>query len=70
MYCKWFVVGGMQRFLSDLLTIIVSSANFGDSDWRETSVSFHSKEAHDWYVKNGFGPLWERCQEVLPEGIA
>jgi hypothetical protein len=50
-------------------TIIVSSANFGDRDWHETSVSFHSKEAHDWYVEKVFEPLWERCHEVSLEGV-
>jgi hypothetical protein len=45
-------------------TITISSANFGDSDWHETSVSFHSKEAHDWYVEKVFVPLWQSCQEV------
>ena len=50
-------------------TVIVSSANFGDSDWHETSVSFYSTEAHDWYVEKVFAPLWEQCQEVLLKGV-
>jgi phosphatidylserine/phosphatidylglycerophosphate/cardiolipin synthase-like enzyme len=45
-------------------TIIISSANFGDSGWHETSVSFHSKEAHDWYVDEVFDPLWQSCKEI------
>jgi len=45
-------------------TITVSSANFGDSGWHETSVSFHSKEAHDWYVENDFARLWEEAKKI------
>jgi len=41
-----------------------SSANFGDSDWHETSISVHSKEAHDWYVTDVFDPLWRSSHEV------
>lgn len=39
-------------------TVVVSSANFGSSRWHETSISMHSKEAHDWYVEYMFNPLW------------
>jgi len=45
-------------------TITISSANFGDSTWHETSVSFHSKKAHDWYASEVFDPLWQSSQEV------
>jgi hypothetical protein len=45
-------------------TIVISSANFGDSTWHETSVSFHSQEAHDWYVERVFQPLWDQCREI------
>lgn len=51
-------------------TVTISSANFGDSNWHETSVSFHSKEAHDWYVKEVFNPLWSHSREVTPSEIA
>ena len=44
-------------------TVVISSANFGRSKWHETSVSFHSKEAHDWYVRI-FDNLWSRCREI------
>lgn len=45
-------------------TIIISSANFGSSGWHETSVSFHSKEAHDWYVEKVFDGLWSQAREL------
>lgn len=45
-------------------TVYVSSANFGLSRWHETSVGFHSKEAHDWYADHEFKPLWIRSEEV------
>jgi hypothetical protein len=45
-------------------TIVISSANFGDSGWHETSVSFHSRSAHDWYVRSVFEPLWNESEEV------
>lgn len=45
-------------------TVIISSANFGTSHWHETSVSFHAKDAHDWYVDKVFDPLWDAYKEV------
>jgi len=51
-------------------TIAISSANFGNSDWHETSVSFHSREVHDWYVEKVFNPLWSHSREVTPNGVA
>lgn len=47
--------------------IYFSSANFGDSTWHESSLGFHSKEAHDWYVKNEFELLWSKCKIVQKE---
>jgi hypothetical protein len=47
-------------------TVYISSANFGDSKWHETSIGLHSQEAHDWYVTNQFTPLWDTCCEVEP----
>lgn len=47
-------------------TVYISSANFGDSKWHETSIGLHSQEAHDWYVTNQFTPLWESCSMVKP----
>lgn len=45
-------------------TIIISSANFGNSHkWHETTVSFHSKDAHDWYV-DAYESLWSGSQEL------
>lgn len=46
-------------------TIWISSANFGDSGWHETTIGLHSKDAHDWYVAEMFNPLWTNAQEVL-----
>lgn len=46
-------------------TIIVSSANFGSSRWHETTVSFHSNEAYDWYVKNAFFPIFGNSTILL-----
>lgn len=45
-------------------TVYVSSANFGSSKWHETSVGFHSKAAHDWFVDNDFFCLWHDSKEV------
>lgn len=45
-------------------TIYISSANFGASHWHETTIGFHSKDAHDWYVENVFTVLWSESQEV------
>jgi hypothetical protein len=41
-------------------TVVITSANFGDSHWHETSISIHSSIAHDWYVENAFTPLWDK----------
>jgi hypothetical protein len=49
-------------------TVVVSSANFGSSHWHETSLSVHSKEAHDWYVDNVFSKLWDQCTEIPAPG--
>ena len=46
-------------------TVVVSSANFGDSTWHETSLSVHSVDAHDWYVAHVFQPLWNQSREVV-----
>jgi len=46
-------------------TVIVSSANFGDSGWHETTVSFHSKPAHEYYRDRVWEPLFGKCW--LPE---
>lgn len=46
-------------------TIWISSANFGDSGWHETSIGVRSAEALDWYVNSVFNPLWNRCREIL-----
>ena len=48
-------------------SLMVSSANFGKSGWHETTVSFHQKEAHDYYVENEFEPLWNISDEVFAE---
>lgn len=45
-------------------TVYISSANFGDSDWVESTIGLHSREAHDWYVETFFTPLWSSCREV------
>lgn len=45
-------------------TIYISSANFGSSKWHETSVGFHSKEAHDYYASQIYPFLWNQSQEV------
>jgi hypothetical protein len=45
-------------------TIYISSANFGLSKWHETSLGFHSKKAHQWYLERAFLPLWEKSTEV------
>lgn len=42
-------------------SVTVSSANFGRSGWHETSVTFTSEAAHDWYVRQVFEPLWARA---------
>jgi hypothetical protein len=47
-------------------TVIVSSANFGDSQWHETSMSVHSDEAYGWYFANVFLPLWDKAIEIRP----
>jgi len=45
-------------------TVYISSANFGDSGWHETSIGLHSKEAYDWYLETQFAPLWDSCDEI------
>src|SRR5205085_888197 len=40
-------------------TLWISSANFGDSGWHDTTIGLHSPQAHDWYVANMFNPLWD-----------
>lgn len=44
-------------------TVMISSANFGSSRWHETTVSFHSREAHDYYV-GVFEQLWAKAQTI------
>lgn len=55
--------------LAEPETVIVSSANFGSSLWHETSVSLHSKEAHDWYVEHMFTPLWETSELIATRSM-
>ena len=45
-------------------TVYVSSANFGNSGWHETSIGIRSKTAHDEYVKNSFDKLWDISVEL------
>lgn len=45
-------------------TIWISSANFGDSGWHDTTIGLHSAQAHDWYVENMFNPLWSAAREL------
>ena len=45
-------------------TIWISSANFGDSGWHDTTIGLHSIQAHDWYVETMFNPLWASGREV------
>jgi len=47
-------------------TVWISSANFGDSGWHETSIGVRSADALDWYVKGIFDPLWNLCREIGP----
>lgn len=44
--------------------VIVSSANFGRSKWHESSITIHSKEAHNWYVDEAFNPIWAESTEI------
>ena len=46
-------------------TIWISSANFGDSGWQETTIGIRSEEALNWYVKQIYEPLWNHCREIL-----
>src|SRR6266702_8209912 len=32
-------------------TVYISSANFGNSGWHESSIGLHSQEAHEWYKR-------------------
>lgn len=50
-------------------TVWISSANFGSSDWHETAVGFHSKEAHDHYAEIVFPRLWDQSDEIVVSGI-
>lgn len=45
-------------------TIYISSANFGHSDWHESFIGLHSKEAHDWYWHHEFDGLWKESREI------
>ena len=49
-------------------TVWISSANFGSSDWHETTVGFHSKEAHDYYAEIEFPRLWNQSNEITISG--
>ena len=46
-------------------TLWISSANFGDSEWHDTTIGLHSAQAHDWYVTNMFEPLWETAGTLI-----
>lgn len=50
--------------LIEPVTIWISSANFGDNGWHETTIGLHSKDAHDWYVENMFKPFWDECTMI------
>ena len=50
-------------------TVWISSANFGSSDWHETTVGFHSKAAHDHYAKGVFPHLWDQSDEITVSGV-
>lgn len=50
--------------LTEPETISVTSANFGESGWHETTVTFKAKDAHDAYVLNSFDVLWASSAEI------
>jgi hypothetical protein len=45
-------------------TIYVTSANFGNSHWKEIGVGVRSAEGHKWYLDQMFNPLWQTATEV------
>lgn len=45
-------------------TIYISSANFGDRGWHESTIGLHSVEAHDWYLNSMFQPLWDTSTKL------
>jgi len=45
-------------------TIYITSANFGQSGWHETTMGVRSTEAHAWYVANVFNPLWDSSKTI------
>ena len=50
-------------------TVWISSANFGSSDWHETTVGFHSKDAHDHYAKGIFPRLLDQSDEITVSSV-
>ena len=45
-------------------TVILGSANLGNSKWHESMAMIKSKAAHDWMLENGFYPAWDSAQVV------
>jgi len=45
-------------------TVYISSANFGDSGWVESTIGLHSTDAYTWYVENIFTPVWSSAVEI------
>lgn len=45
-------------------TVYISSANWGNSHWHETTIGIRSSEAYDWYLNQSFNPLWDRCRVI------
>lgn len=46
-------------------TLILTSANFGQSGWHESTLSMRSGQAHDWYLNHMFEPAWAGAEEIL-----
>jgi hypothetical protein len=45
-------------------TLYITSTNFGDSHWHETTIGVRSAEAFRYFVGQIFTPLWDRCREL------
>lgn len=45
-------------------TLYVGSANFGNSSWADLTLGIRSAEAHDYFVKHIFDPLWTGSKEL------
>ena len=42
-------------------TVFISSANFGASGWKETTIGIKSKIAHDEFLEKSFNKIWKEA---------